>query len=383
MPRPPLSCWTISAERSAPPRLLIQTGDALVLIDSNQGVITQPAARSGKFVADLQTGPVRDALHRVSPLRSLLRIGTGTISGLDLSLTDDDGKTRARARARLMTLIPAGSGAPVTVATLQGLRGYDDARDLMRDHLTVSTTPVAAPAQALFPEQQPHVAKPAIRLAENRSACATATAIIAAHLDVARRNEAGIIADHDTEFLHHHRVALRKVRSVVSLFKGVYSDDRTQTLKQATADLMAPSGRLRDLDVALLARNDYFAMLPPSLHPGLDLMFAMFETERRRAQRSMAARLTGARYDGAMSALQARVDGPDGPRKGPLADCPFGPYARRLIRRRYRKVCRIARAITDDTADHRVHALRIACKKLRYLTNSWPPCCRMTRSGPS
>lgn len=130
---------------------------------------------------------------------------------------------------------------------------------------------------------------------------------------------------------------------------------------------MAPTGRLRDLDVSLLARDDYFAMLPPSLHPGLDLMFAMFGTERRRAQRSMATRLTGARYDNAMSDLQALVDGPDGPRKGPLADRPFGPYARRLIRKRYRKVCRIARAITDDTADDQVHALRIACKKLRYL----------------
>lgn len=346
-------------------QLLIETGDALILIDPDQGVITQPAARSGNFIADLQAGPVRDALYRVSPLRSLLRIGTGTISGRDLSLTDDEGKTRAR--ARLMSLVPAGPGAALTVATLQRLRGYDDALVRLRDHLTADAAPVAAPAQVLFPDQQPHVAKPAIPLAEDRSAWATATDIIAVHLDVARRNEAGIIADHDTEFLHHHRVALRKVRSVVSLFKGVYSDDQTQALKQATADLMAPTGRLRDLDVYLLARDDYFAMLPPSLHPGLDLMFAMFGTERRRAQRSMVTRLTGARYDGAMSDLQALVDGPDGPRTGPLADRPFGPYARRLIRKRYRKVCRIARAIRDDTADDQVHALRIACKKLRYL----------------
>ncbi|WP_405404354.1 CHAD domain-containing protein [Paracoccus sp. Ld10] len=352
-------------------QLLIKTGRTLFLIDQDQGVVAQPVDRSVKFVSDMRAGPVKAALHRVSPLRSLLLIGSGTICVHHLSLTDDDGKTQAR--ARLTTLVPTGAGTPVTVATVQGVRGYDDALAVLRDHLQASAAPVATPSRVLFPDRLPHVAKPAIPLTDDRAAWAVAGDIIAAHLDVARRNEAGVIADHDTEFLHHHRVALRKVRSVVSLFKGVYSDDQTQMLKRAASDLMAPTGRLRDLDVYLLARDDYFAMIPTSLHAGLSLMFAMFEKERRLAQRRMAARLNGAQYANAMSDLQALFRTADRPDKGPLADQPFGPYARGLIRKRYRKVCRIARTITDDTPDDRIHELRIACKKLRYLMEFTAP----------
>jgi len=68
---------------------------------------------------------------------------------------------------------------------------------------------------------------------------------------IARQNEDGIKADYDTEFLHDYRVSLRKVRSVLSLFKG-----ENIALKQAFSDIMKGTNQLRDLDVYLLDKQE-------------------------------------------------------------------------------------------------------------------------------
>lgn len=353
---------------------LVETDRRLALYYDN-GPVTQDARRSGQFVADFAPGPVKDALQGLSPLRSLLPIGTGTTSRRHLSLTDDEGKTRAR--VELVTLWPEGDGTPVTLTSLQGLRGYDDAAEALRDHIGTVAGPslddVSGMAAVLFPASVPYVAKPDLRADPDDTAFSAAGDIISAYLDVARRNEAGIIADHDTEFLHDYRVALRKIRSVVSLFKGVYSDDQTAALKAAFSDLMAPTGRLRDLDVYLLGRDDYYAMLPESLHEGLTLMFRIFAEERQREQKKIARWLQGARYRDSIAALEALFAGLDTLAKGPEADHQAYGYARALIWKRYRKVCRLAATITADTTDEQVHELRILCKKLRYLMEFFAP----------
>lgn len=356
-------------------QLLIRAGKTLTLVGDDEGLVTQRTSPKETFVAGLKDGPVRDALQHVPPLRSLLGVGSGTVSYRDLSMTDDENKTLVR--AHLTTLRPHGGGTAVTIATLQPLRGYDKALGQLRDHLQAhaETTPAvtAELSPMLFPDQPRYNAKPDIDIVEDAAAWRIASDIITAYLDVARENEAGIIADHDTEFLHDYRVALRKVRSVLSLFKGVYPEEQTAEFKRIASELMSPTGRLRDLDVYLLARDDYFAMLPPSLHKGLSLMFEMFRKERRTAHRALASHLGSTGYRTTITDLQAVFAATDGPRKGPMGDAPVGDYARQLIWKRYRKVCRIAREITADTPDEQVHELRIGCKKLRYLMEFFAP----------
>jgi CHAD domain-containing protein len=355
-------------------QMLIETDGELALYHDS-GPVTQDARRNGQLVADLAPGPVKDALQRLSPLRSLLSIGTGTASRRQLSLTDDEGKTRAR--VELVMLRPQGNGTPVTLTSLQGLRGYDNAMRALREHIATVAGPglddVSGITAVLFPANIPYVAKPVLRADPNDTAFRAAGEIISAYLDVARRNEAGIIADHDTEFLHDYRVALRKIRSVVSLFKGVYSDEQTEALKVAFSDLMAPTGRLRDLDVYLLGCNDYYAMLPETLHEGLTLMFQMFAEERQREQKQIAKWFQSARYRDSITALEALFAAPETLATGPEADHQAYSYACALIWKRYRKVCKIAATIMADTPDEQVHELRISCKKLRYLMEFFAP----------
>lgn len=355
-------------------RALMETGETLTLL-SNSEVLTQPGKGSGRFVADLADGPTKRALKGTSPLRSLLVVGSGMLNHAQLALVDDEGKTHAR--ADLTVLTPDGAGRTVTLVSLQGLRGYDKALPALSAYLRGPAPEkdhgIADLADMLFPEHESYDPKPETAIAPDEIAYDAANDIIRTHLAVARRNEVGIIADHDSEFLHDYRVALRKIRSVISLFRGSYGDAQTADLKRRFSDLMAPTGRLRDLDVYLLGRDAFYDLLPESLHDGLRLMFDIFTRERRREHRKFVKLLQNPQYRIALAELEVLFAQGSGPEPGPEAAHPAQDYACGLIWHRYRKVCKIAARITEETPDEEVHELRINCKKLRYLIELFAP----------
>ncbi|MEX0364834.1 MAG: CHAD domain-containing protein [Ruegeria sp.] len=359
-----LDCFDQSLRRSG--RGLLSTGDRLYLLGADGTVIDQSGVWPGKFVTDLPAGPVRVALARFPPLRALLEICRGRAEMRRAVVTE---KRREVGRVRFLTLKTGAGEATLVIPD----PGQGRAHDLLKAQMIGAETDVSALFSTLAPDLAVYRAKPKIRIRPAEPAIEVANDLIRAHLRVARRNEAGIIADHDTEFLHDYRVALRKVRSVLSQFKGVYADEQTVALKQEFADLMTATGRLRDLDVYLLERPRYFDLLPSSLHGGLEAMFAQFERDRAAEHRKLAKRLHSAGYAASVSDLEALFDSPDRLNPGPRAQLSANDYACRLIWKRYRKVCGIAREIDARTPDEEVHALRLQCKKLRYLMEFFDP----------
>jgi CHAD domain-containing protein len=353
---------------------LPQVGDQLILWTSDGVMITQSdVASPARFVAHLPSGAVREALGCVPALRSLVPLGQGRWSTAHIAVVDEEEKTQARAKFHVLT---TETGQGVAIAQLQRLRGYDKAFDqLQNDLVSAGCVPLvdAHPLEALFPDHQPYVAKPELSLAHDATAFETANAIIGAYLPVARRNEQGVIDDIDVEYLHDYRIALRKIRSVTSLFKGVYSEKQTEKLKLRFSNLMAPTGRLRDLDVYLLERDFFFDLLPESLHGGLERMFEMFAAERAEALRKLSKHLKSKSYEAEITKLIHLFDTPKKLHTGPAADEPAHDFASALIWKRYRKICKIAAGIDDQTEDEEVHELRIQCKKLRYLMEFFQP----------
>jgi len=367
-----LECFEGSIRASG--HALIEAEGELILAGDDGTLIRQAAARRGDFVADLAEGPVKAALSAiVSPLRALLPVGGGRVALSEVCLLDDQDKTVAR--ADLQRFHPADRDTAVALSSVRALRGYDKAFGRFAAGLRAVGARDGQPASGLYaalaPDHRPYDKKPDLGLRGSASAYDTACAILRAHIALARRTEAGVIADHDTEFLHDYRIGLRKVRSVLSLFKGVFAADETQALKARFSDLMARTGRLRDLDVYLLDRQTYFDLVPDSLRDGLTILFDHFEKERAACQRDLAAWFESPDYAAEIEALTARIA--DGPAPGPAADRPALGYASALIWSRYRKVCKIARRIDDTTPDAEVHALRIHCKKLRYLMEFFAP----------
>ena len=348
-------------------RVLLRVGDTVELLLPDGCALTQPVRRKDRFVNDFPEGPVRLALADMPALRALLPVGAGSMRRGVLTLMDDERKTQARGYLRI---IADTEGEPAILVTLQGLRGYDKAMGVLRRHIEAcGGIPLERGGlyQHLFPQHVPYEAKPDVAVARDEAAFAAASDIIETYLIVARANEAGVIADHDSEFLHDYRIALRKVRSVLSLFKGVYKSGQTDALKARFSALMGPTGRLRDLDVYLLERQRYYDLLPDCLHDGLDQMFQMFALERKSERTRLARHLRSAEYEREMMALTKLFASRKKLKPGPNADIGAHDYACLLIWKRYRKICRIAQGIGADTDEAEVHKLRIHCKKLRYL----------------
>ncbi|MBC6961227.1 MAG: CHAD domain-containing protein [Nitrosomonas sp.] len=366
-----LDCFEQSLRKSQ--RLLFVIDEQMALLTTEGMVLSQHARPDTRFITEFQEGPVKEALTDLSPLRALLTVASGTMRNGKLTLIDNEGKTHARAGLR--ELMPI-SGKAVVLIAPQGLRGYDQALDDLTAHIrTNGGTPLTAGNlyQMIDHACVDYVAKPTVDIHQEETAFDTATNLIDSYLPIVRVNEYGIIHDLDTEFLHDYRIALRKIRSVLSLFKGVYDIDQTHQLKMRFSALMTPTGPLRDLDVYLLEQESFYSLVPHTMHSGLDAMFSLMRSRRMNEQARLATHLKTGRYKKEIKALTKLFSKKRKLKPGPNSSCTSYDFACELIWKRYRKICRLAATINVATPDQEIHELRIECKKLRYLMEFFGP----------
>lgn len=349
-------------------RLLLRYQNNLLLLQTNtSGALKQKCSSKWRFISQLDDGEVKKNLSDCSPIRAFLPGNKNTLHIEQYTLLDDNEKTIAR--CTLYHLNNADHSLIFGVS--HPLRGYDAEHALLQEflckHGAIAINSYAdIYAQCGF-DQPVYNAKPKLDISVDTPAIETAGHLIEVSIGVARQNEDGIKADYDSEFLHDYRVSLRKVRSVLSLFKGVYSEADTMALKQDFSDIMKETNRLRDLDVYLLDRQELFELLPARMHVGLEQMFDAFTVERKKQLQQVIKMLNGKSYQHSMQAMQDKFSSADKLSAGPKALTASLPFATKLIWKRYGKVCRIARQIETSTPDVEIHQLRIQCKKLRYL----------------
>ncbi|MCA0918736.1 CHAD domain-containing protein [Pseudooceanicola nanhaiensis] len=336
--------------------------------------ITQAACPAGR-VEDRPAGPVTSWLAGgVSPLRALIAVAEGKFFYHRFDLFGAREETGARGE---LWVLHCPGRPPLSILRVDALRGHEAAlgrvlKAVGASEGLVALSPFAASAalRGLTPAE---VAGAVAEVVPEDRVMDAVTRFLRAQLGVAARNEAGIIADHDTEFLHDYRVALRRARSVVSLFGGVFEAGTKAELERRLGALMAPTGALRDLDVYLIQRETYVALVAPERRQGLCLLFERLAQERAAAQAELAAWLQSPAYRHAMQACVALLEGPGALVPGSKAERRAIDYARPLIWKRYRKVLRDADAIQANSPDEAVHALRIHCKKLRYTIEFFAP----------
>ena len=138
-------------------------------------------------------------------------------------------------------------------------------------------------------------------------------------------------------------------------------------MRKILGDLARHTNRLRDMDVYLLARDEYLGMLPPELRPALDEMFEDFTDERDREFRQTVSKMQAPSSHRLLREINDFFSEETLHKPSPAADLPVGPLVYRRIYKRYRKIREIAAKIGAETPDNVVHQIRIECKKLRYL----------------
>ncbi len=356
-------------------KLLFLVDKHLLLLDLQTGQLLEQAAPAGRpTIGDMGKGPVVDILQEVSKLRALLPVTGIRVRRDEGRVLDDEGKTLVRF---YHLTLGRGRRKLMGMGCARYLRGYSEAYSALWQWLENCGATVCQSAGDLYTALgitlQDYSVKPEIELLPQAPVKESATTILRTFLKIARQNEQGVIADSDSEFLHDYRVCLRKVRSVLSLFTEVFDANDSNRLKEQLAAVMRTTNNLRDLDVYLLNRGEYQRLVPPSAHAGLLILFDGFAQRRKGEQKKVGSAMQSKGYLRSMDNLEALLASGDNIKNGPQAEVQSLTFARRLIMKRYRKVCKTGRDLDETTPDPIIHQLRIHCKKLRYLMEFFTP----------
>ena len=326
-----------------------------------------------RFWSDFESLPMRAGLRELLGLRALLPVVEGMFHLHRHDVSNEAGKIVCRLEWTSVTTGEQSNEEVLRSCLVMPLRGYEAEADRVVHYLTSrgaqtsEESPVALLLRQVNNEPQKYTLRPSFGLKSDIPAREAVGRIVCSILGIALRNLPGILKELDTEFLHDYRICLRKIRSLLSLVKDVFPAAETRRMRTALGDMARQTNRLRDLDVYLLARDEYLGLLPPELHPQLECMFDDFSTERalevKRTITQMQARPGSQR----LRKIEGYFSEGTRHKASPAADVPVGPLVFRSIYKRYKKICTIAREIGADTPDEMIHQIRIECKKLRYL----------------
>ena len=192
--------------------------------------------------------------------------------------------------------------------------------------------------------------------------------ILRSLLQVMKTNEAHIEKDLDTEFLHDYRVAVRRTRSALGQIKNVFPNETTLRFKKDFSFVGKLSNQLRDLDVYLLKKDAYKAMLPSVLRDDIDPLFDYLRNKRSKALKQVVRSFGSVKYRQILHEWETFLNEPlkDAPTIS-NADQSILTLSQKRIYKQYVSMVDASNRILEKIDDEKLHALRIECKKLRYL----------------
>jgi CHAD domain-containing protein len=349
--------------------LLLQSLDTNTVLE--RATITAPPV----FLSDVPSGSLREKVAPIIAMRALLTLFAMDTQCTHIRIMNNDAKTVVRLLCEIGTMAEAQDAPPfATILWLKPVRGYEkEARRLskwltnkgwLRSHDHLYLQGLAAV------EKHPgeYSSKICLQLQPTLRADEATKVILRSLLHVIKCNEEGIKNDIDTEFLHDFRVAIRRTRAALGQIKEVFPADVTARFQKDFAYLGSMTNRVRDLDVYLLHKECYTALLPAQARPDIAPLFAHLQRERTKAFRTLVRRLRSKAYADILRRWEAFLTQP------PVEDAsaanasrPIIAVARKRIRRRCRSVVQLGTDLLAETDSQQLHALRIACKKLRYV----------------
>ncbi len=291
--------------------------------------------------------------------RTLWLIETADVA-IEVAL--DEGQIRA-----------GGTVASVSEVELELKRGpaaalFDVARQLMAQvPAKLGVRSKAERGYGLLDDRQPRsfAAEPVL-LSHDMTTAEAFQAILRNCMRQFRLNEPLLVAGRSVAALHQARVAMRRLRSALSLFAPVVADDRVTQLKVELGVVSGKLGEARNLDV-YRARCGRYAAAGEAHALGAATLAGAIESRRAAAYADVIRTLDSAGFNQLMLDLAGWVEaGPWLTAAGnPLRDTPVAEFAAKTLERRRRKLRRKGRRLKSMSPQAR-HRVRIQAKKLRY-----------------
>lgn len=167
-----------------------------------------------------------------------------------------------------------------------------------------------------------------------------------------RLNEYSILAECDDEALHQARVALRRLRGALSLFRPAVRQSGLERLRRELRWITSSLSDARDLDV-MLAEHDDLARADRK----------KLQSARRAAYDDVRAAIDSQRLRNLLLDLVEWLSIGDWQKAG--ASAPITKFANKRLDVLWKKVRQNSSGLTG-LGDRRLHRLRIHVKKLRY-----------------
>jgi triphosphatase len=231
---------------------------------------------------------------------------------------------------------------------------------LLRRHyaLTPSVASKFARGMRLFHPRVVTAAEPQA-LSASDTVVTGARKVIARHLARVQRYDPAIRAGDDADAVHDMRVALRRLRAAVRAFKPALPAGQRAALAEELTWLTQVLGDVRDLDVQLAHLDKQDAPIGTKL----DSLRRHLLAQRKRRRVMLKAALNAPRYlqlIAALDAIASASGGADSSKSAPRR-------ARRVMRKEVRRLLKDGRRAMLDPTPERLHALRIAAKRVRYV----------------
>lgn len=297
-------------------------------------------------------------VFRVVMTRTTWRID-GEGSRLEVAL--DVGEVQARGRSEPVS--------EVEIECLEGEpgRAFDLAVRMLEEvRLRPSAISKAQRGWRLYRAERavPVKARPA-GVRHDATPSAAARQVIAAGLAQLQANEEGLLETTDPEFVHQARIALRRLRAALRIFRDTIGAERARAWRDELGDIARALGLSRDWDVFATET------LPPVLAVYGDAGLArelrrQVERLRRAARRQAREALGSPRYAHAILELTrwlSQAGEPAAPGRQ------LRKFASRVLRKRHDRLLGQAADPASLTLEER-HRLRIEAKRLRYGTDA-------------
>lgn len=347
-----------------------QTASNLSLIDRNSGelIALEEMQDIPHFSSQFPKGRLKKHLESQLDMRALLPLCQLPLEVYRVNILNKDQKTILRIQVDEYEFL-------TNRISLHPLKGYEKAVQkvsaILQKPLELKPTQCTALNAALKQQgrkPKDYSSRLVIKLKPDMRANKASILIYRHLLQAMLVNEAGTIADTDTEFLHDFRVAVRRTRAGLNQMKNVLPSAVVAKHSDFFAWLGQITGPTRDMDVYLLNYEQYKAALPISLRDNIAPLYSFLKEKQVHAQKELAKKLQSSKYSKQLAAWEQYL-------KEPLAEKGIGSHANLTIKeladqriwKVYKRLLKDGEAISESSPAEALHDLRKTCKKLRYL----------------
>ena len=340
--------------------------------------LTQPLAAATPAGIFAAPGPVADLLRRFTRVRELVVLAEVRTVRRAFPLTHRGAAAGEVTLDRTALVAPRGAGrrllrveVEVPVARLGALRpfverlraagGLAPAAQSKYEWALGGRAAPPAPAAGLGPTE----------VTASQGVGEVARAVLRKHFGAVLWHEPGTRLGEDPESLHDMRVATRRMRAALRLFREALPPRETERLRRELRELGQALGRVRDLDVQIEqveAWRPALLTVPPA---ALEPLLARLRERRAAAREELIGWLDSPRCRRLFASLRARLGRVPARRAG--GGEPIRSAGPRLIRRARRRVLEQGRGLTPASPPADLHRLRILGKRLRYALEFLEP----------